>query len=268
MKQKKLVLTMAAVLSGMVAGGVLEHVRVAAKVSAQPEPVAGEAKVAAPAPVEKRDLMSLQSANDALRAANEELRRRLAEAERALADDGVGISEAAATNSPGEAVDEERRPRREGFAERMERMRQENPEAYAEMQRRRDEFRQQMEQFARDRNDFLTAVDVKNMNEAQRENHEKLMETVAHVNSLMGEMETAEGERRRELWREMSEAGMALDTLYAEERRYLLEETARSIGYQGNDASAFADHMQTIIENTSLMPNFGRGRGGGTGRPR
>jgi len=267
MSANKLVVEMAAVLLGMAAGGMLEHVRVSSK---RPDKAASAARErpVAPAVSDKRDLMSLRSANDALREANERLRRRLAEADLALADNGAERSEtAAATNAPNEASAEERRPRREGFAERMERMRTENPEAYAEMRRRRDEFKQRMEQFALDRNDFLAAVDVKNMNEAQRGNHEKLLETVAYVNALFAEMESAEGERRRELWREMSEAGMALDTLYAEERRYLFEETARSMGYLGEDAGVFAEHMQAIIDNTSMMPNLRRG-GRGLGRTR
>lgn len=259
MKNKKLVLTMAAVLSGMVAGGVLEHVRVAARASDHPERGAVDVKVAEPATVEKRDLMSLQSANDALRAANEQLRRRLAEAQQAVADN-LAESTLAGAVSDNEPAPEERRAGRESFAERMERMRQENPEEYAEMQRRREEFRQQMEQRALDRNEFLAAVDVKNMSAGQRENHEKLLETLAHANSLMEKMGSGEG--GRELWREMAETGALLNELYREERRYLFEETARSMGYQGNDSEAFADHLQAIIENTSIMPDFGRGRGG------
>jgi hypothetical protein len=269
MKTNKTVVVLVAVLFGMVAGGMLEHVRRAPP--KKPGKTASGAQAERPAAQEvadKRDLMSLRSANDALREANERLRRRLAETEITLAEnDGERNGTAAVTNAPSETPAEERRPQREGFAERMERMRRENPEEYAEMQRRRAEFRQQMEQLARDRDDFLAAVDVKNMNQTQRANHDKLLETVAYVNALFKEMESAQGERRRELWREMAEAGAALETLYAEERRYLFEETARSMGYQGEDAGAFAEHMQSIIDNTSAMPSFRRG-GRGTGRPR
>lgn len=267
MNRKTWFLTAAAVLTGLVAGGMLERARAAAEAADKPAQDAA-VKAAAPALVAKRDLMALQSANDALREANERLRQRLAEAARPPAEDFADYDDVpAATNSNEGAAVDERRPRRESFAQRMERMRQENPEEYAEMQRRRDEFRQRITQLAYDRNDFLTAINVKNMNAAQRENHEKLLETVDHVNGLIAEMETADGERRREIGRAMAEAGMALDALYAEERRYLFEEAARSMGYRGNDAAAFADHAQSIIENTSLMPNLGRGRGG-MGRPR
>ncbi len=268
MKLKTWLLAVAAALAGLVAGGVLERARVAAEAAGRPAQDAA-VKAAAPEPVTKRDLMALQSANDALREANERLRQRLSEAARPPADGFADYDDVpAATNANEvEAVDE-RRPRRESFAQRMERMRQENPEEYAERQRRREEFRQQITQLAYDRNDFLSSIDVKRMNAAQRENHEKLLATVDQVNGLLAEMDTAEGDRRRELGRAMAEAGMTLDALYAEERRYLFEETARSMGYRGDAAAAFADHVQGIIDNTSLMPDLRRGRGGRGGPTR
>ncbi len=261
MKQKKLFLSVAAVLGGMLAGGMLEHVRVTSKASVKAAQDVEKAKAEVSVSAETRDLMSLQSANDALRSANEQLRRRLAEAEQTFVLNGeeAVVQDAVSDVEPAR---EEKRSRRESFSERMARIRQENPDAYAEMQQRRDEFRQQMAQRTYDRDEFLAAIDVKNMNEAQRENHEKLLETSARLTSLMEQMESVEGERRRELWREMAESGMVLDELYREERRYLFDETARSVGYQGNDAEAFTDHMQTIIDNTSIIPSFGRGRGG------
>ena len=82
----------------------------------------------------------------------------------------------------------EDRGRRRSWEERMEEMRRENPEQYAEMQQRREEFRQSMERRARDREDFLDAVDVAGMTPEQRQNHEQLLATVARVNTLMADM--------------------------------------------------------------------------------
>ena len=57
--------------------------------------------------------------------------------------------------------------------------------------------------------------------------------------------------------------------LYQQERRYLLEETGR---VYGEDGAQFADYIENVIENTSVIPGMGRGfgrgpRGGGTPPP-
>jgi len=150
----------------------------------------------------------------------------------------------------------------------MEQMRRDKPEQYAEMQRRREEFRQSMEQRVRDREDFLAAIDVEGMTPEQRQNHEQLLATVARMNALMASMMgngRPRGEEGDALRQEMREAMSTLEDLYASERRYLLEATAKAAGYSGNDVQAFSEHIQTILEHTSMMPGgFGprRGRGG------
>ncbi len=192
------------------------------------------------------------------RAANEALRRRVAELEKALA-----AREAARVQEPKNPPEEKRdeRPPRQSFTERMEQLKKEKPEEYAEIQKRREEFRQSMEQRAQDRAEFIAAVDTKNMTDAQKENHAKLVETVATVNELMAQMGQPGVEHTQEMHQQMGAAMGALGELYGEERRFLLEETGRAVGYQGSQAGEFADQMQVIIDNTT-MPNFGR-RGGG-----
>jgi len=197
------------------------------------------------------------------RAANAALRRRIAELEQALA------ARAAKPEPVAVARQEQAReepPRRPSFMERMEQLKAEKPEEYAEMQKRREEFRQSMEQRAQDRAAFIAAVDTKNMSDEQRENHEKLQQAVARVNELMALMGQPDAERGADMRHEMGDAMRQLGELYGSERRYLFEETARAVGYEGDQASEFADHMQTIIENTSMVPGFGRRGGGRDGR--
>lgn len=184
------------------------------------------------------------------------LRRRVAELEQALA---------ARAEQPAQ---EPENPRR-GGDDRQRRMfepRDETPEQLAERQQRRDEFRQRMEQRARDRADFLAAVDVKKMTDEQRANHEQLLATVDRVNALMAQMGEPGAERTQEMRQEMGEAIASLGELYSAERAYLFEQTAKAVGYSGSDATAFVEHMQAIIDNTSMMPG---GMGGpGFGRRR
>lgn len=204
--------------------------------------------------------------DEALVRETETLRSRVAELERALAardvaPAAVAVSKPATNAAPARAG----RPGGESWEQRMERMRREEPERYAEMQKRREEFRQRMEQRARERVDFLDAIDVAGMNDAQRENHEKLLALVARANELGMQLMQGGGGRGEEgeaLRREMGETMATLSTLYETERDYLLEATAKAAGYDGEDVKAFTEHIRHIMENTSLMPGFGRRHGG------
>jgi hypothetical protein len=186
------------------------------------------------------------------RAANEVLRRRVAELEKALA-----AREAARVQEPKTPTEEKReeRPPRQFFTERMEQLKKEKPEEYAELQKRFEERRQSREQQKQDQAEFMAAVDTKNMTDMQKENHAKLVETVARLNELSAQMHQPGVERTPEMNQEMHEARSSLGELFVQERRFLLEETGRAIGYQGTQAGEFADQMQVIIDNTT-MPGF------------
>jgi len=177
----------------------------------------------------------------------------------------------AASEDPADPPEERRvrdeRSRWQSFAERLERLKTENPEQYAEFQKRRDEERQSREQRAQQRASFLESVDTSNMTDEQRENHERLVATLAKLNEYRTLMEQPGFERTPEMREEMGAAFASLGELYSAERRYLLEETARAVGYEGGGVAEFADHVQQIIDNTT-MSGFGRrggdGRGGGS----
>lgn len=251
MGQKKVGGFVAVALVALVSGAGLERVRQALFVpSAEQDSTAAENATNFTPTV--RTVVVTNTAEE--RAANEALRRHIAELEKKLADSAAAKVPAAEPPKPEEASQD--RSRRGSFNERMEQLKKENPEQYAEMQKRREEFRQNMEQRAQDRANFLSSVDTQKMNDEQRENHEKLLATTARVDELRAQMEQAEnGEVRDKLRQEMGESINSLGELYGAERRYLLEETGRAVGYQGSQASDFADQMQTIIDNTT-MPNM------------
>lgn len=262
MRPKKSGLIVASVLLCLVVGAGLEHVRQALFVP----PVAdGPENSGAIKRHEAPTVRTITVTNSAAeRAATEALRRRITELEQALAAREADRAPISAVQD--EALREER-PRRQSFTERMEQLKKDNPEQYAEMQKRRDEFRQSMERRAQDRANFISAIETQNMNDEQRENHEKLLETVARVNELMAQVGQPGAERNSDLRYEMGETMRNLGELYGAERRYLFEETARAVGYEGEQASVFADHMQTIIDNTSMMSGFGRHGGHGNSAP-
>jgi len=149
------------------------------------------------------------------------------------------------------------RRRREGFRERMERMKTEDPERYAEMQKRREEFKKRMEEQKQNKKNFLASVSVDNMSDDQKTAHERLITLNERVNELMDLMHSDEVENRDELRKEMFESMNELRELNELERVYLLEQTANAAGYDGDEAALFTEHIESIIENTT-MSGFGR----------
>jgi len=160
-----------------------------------------------------------------------------------------------------DAPPRERRSPRETAAARLERLRTEAPEQYAEMQQRREEIQQRMTQVHQDRRTFLDAVDTSRMSPEQQENHARLVEAIEAANAFRLRLSTGDwtqlsDEQRAEGFRVMGHLG----ELYQQERRYLLEETGRAYG---EDGAQFADYIENVIENTSVLPGLRRGRGGG-----
>lgn len=258
MNAKRTVLVAAGVLGCLAVGAAFEHVRQALAVPAAP----AEADDSSLAKVRLTPTVrTLTVTNDpAARAANQALRSRIAELEQALAKTANTPAVAEPANPPEERRED--RPRRQSFTERLEQMKTENPEQYAEFQKQREEERQSREQRAQARVSFLDTIGTQNMNPEQRENHEKLVATIAKLSEYRALMEQPGFERTPEIRQELGEAFGSLGELYGVERRYLLEETARAVGYEGGQVTEFADQMQTIIDNTT-MSGFGHQRGGG-----
>ena len=204
-------------------------------------------------------------ADDAkVRAALDILNKRVAELQKTLSAREAELV-ALKQNKPAVAVSP-RRPSREDFQKRMEQMKKEHPEQYAEMEKRREEFQQRMEQEKQSQADFLSSLNTQAMSEAQKLNHEKLLETIAKLEALrtqreQGKTETgadAEQVSRETLRQTMDE----LRTLYDQERSYLFEQAATAAGYQGDDVTKFVDYLQTAIQSTTMPWHGGPGRGG------
>jgi hypothetical protein len=152
--------------------------------------------------------------------------------------------------------------RRESWEERIERMKKEEPERYAEMQKRREEFKTRMEERKQSKRTFYNSINTANMNPEQRETHERLVALNERVNEIGELMMSGQVENRRELYEEMHKSVDEMRELNDLERVYLLEQTANAAGYEGDDAALFTEHIESIIENTTMRFPGGRGRGG------
>lgn len=144
------------------------------------------------------------------------------------------------------------------------------PEQQAEIAAQRDAFRQQMEQRVTERNEFLASIDTRNMNAAQRENHDKLLASVNRMNELRAAIMDPKAQGTAEMRKEMHDLGHSMDDLYQEERKTLLEAAGKNLGYTGDQAQLFAGQIQSIYDNTSssrgmMWASMGGGRHGGGG---
>lgn len=142
----------------------------------------------------------------------------------------------------------------------MEKLKQEDPERYAEIVKQRQEFGQRIKRATAERATFLMEIDTANMTEEQLANHAALQEKLAQSFDMMNKMET-EGPSR-EMFHQMHESYETVQELYAKEREYVLSEVGRSLGYEGQDAVDFAAYINTVFEMTSAR---GRGPSGGRG---
>ncbi|MEI6645755.1 MAG: hypothetical protein WCP12_06925 [bacterium] len=139
------------------------------------------------------------------------------------------------------------------------------PEQQAEIAAQRDLFRQQLQQRINERTDFLAAVDIRQMNAAQRANHDKLVASVNRMNELRTAMMDNKAQGAPELRKEMHDLGHSLDDLYQEERTTLLEATGKNMGYTGDQAQLFVGQIQSIYDNTASFRGmmWGGRHGGG-----
>ncbi|MDD2600953.1 MAG: hypothetical protein PHO37_17305 [Kiritimatiellae bacterium] len=248
----------AMVMGGLIVGATVEHLRMAAKTpevkASEPEVIHHVQKVVRTTPdIAQEELVA------SLKAKVSELNSELAALRKSSEPQPVAMAELPVQDIESRG--------RESWNDRMERMKEEEPEQYAEMQQRREDFQKRMEQRSTDRRSFLAEVNVANMTPEQQANHTRLLELTDKIDTTMKQLMSGDGESSRDLRREMFESFGELGELYTNERQYLLEETAAAAGYTGSSAALFSEHIQAIIENTTIQPPMmGGGRGGRGGR--
>lgn len=154
---------------------------------------------------------------------------------------------------------------RESFEDRMAKMKEEDPEGYAEMIQKRRERQQEMKYNLAERTALFMNMDTSLMTEEELANHEALVGQMAKVWEMTDLFNDPEQSPDRETMREMYETVQEVRPLMQQERATMFKQLGYDLGYEADDAQAFAEHVDEIIGATSLqMP--GRGRGGRGGR--
>ncbi len=159
------------------------------------------------------------------------------------------------------------RPQRESREDRIARMKEEDPEGYAEMIKRREEFQEKMKYNLAERTATFMDLDTANMTEEERASHELLVEKMATIWALTDQFNNPEQPPDRDAMRELFAISREVRPLMDQERTIMFKQLGTDLGYEGGDAQDFATHVEDIISATSLqtiMPHGG-GRGGSSG---
>ena len=195
------------------------------------------------------------------------LRRRIAELERMLAEKD-GRSEIAISNAVAEAAKARPpEPPRQNWRERMEEMKKNEPERYTEMTNRFANWRRSRAEQARNKIDFLSSIDTSHMSAGAKKTHAALQELIAKREEIEQQLQASDlsDEERGKLMGELHSTHHELMRLNGEERGNLFEETARNLGFEGDDAREFSATIQDVIEATDGGWG-GHRRGGPRGR--
>ena len=192
------------------------------------------------------------------------LRARIKELEALLAQAQTAKSEVRIDERPagGWSGGRDGRPSREEMRANFEKWKKENPEEFAKMEKRRQEFMQRRAERAQSKLDFLSSIDTSGMSRKAKETHENLQSLIAQREELEAQMhgEEVTDDQRDEIFRQMRETDRAIREAGEQERENLLRQTAEALGFSGAEATEIVDTVSEIYEATSS--GFGRGPGG------
>lgn len=193
------------------------------------------------------------------------LRHRIAELEKLLTEKD-GKSEIAISNAVAEAVKIHQPISMRGNPrEWMENLRKNDPERYTQMTNRFANWRRSRAAEARNKIDFLSSIDTSHMSAGARKTHDALQELIASREEIEAQLQNPDlsDEERGKLMHQLRESHGELHRLNGEERKNLIDETARSLGFEGEDAKEISATIREIIETTDS--GWGGHRGGHRG---
>jgi len=192
------------------------------------------------------------------------LRRRIAELEKLLAENGVKAETAISNAVAGAVADVPGDRPRGNPREWMENLKKNDPERYTQMTNRFAQWRARRAERARNTVDFLSSIDTSHMSAGVKKTHDELQELIARREELEEQMhqENLSDDQRNQLFEQMRETDHAIRRLNQQERTNLIEETAKNLGFEGQDVKDISATIQEVIEATG-----GNGRGGFFGPP-
>ena len=145
----------------------------------------------------------------------------------------------------------------------MEEMKKRDPERYTQMTNRFAQWRRSRAERAQGKIGFLSSIDTSHMSAGAKKTHADLQKLIAKSEEIAEQLHQEElsDEERGRLMGEMREAYHEMRHLNVRERRNLFEETARNLGFEGDDVQEISATLQDIIDATDS--GFGPGGPGG-----
>ncbi|MBO7721646.1 MAG: hypothetical protein J6T01_04480 [Kiritimatiellae bacterium] len=192
--------------------------------------------------------------------------RRIAELEKALADETPkpaaeptnAVAEVAVLNQPRPGGN----PR-----EWLENLKKDDPARYAQVTNNMARWRSWRAERTRSTIEFLSSIDTSQMSDAAKKTHTALQELIARRDEIEETLHKDEidDEERRKLMGELHATFREMHRLNMEERTNLFEETAKNLGFSGQDVKDIAATIQEVI-NATGGNHMGPPPGGGPRR--
>lgn len=158
-----------------------------------------------------------------------------------------------------ELAERQNRPQRESFQHRMTRMKEDEPERYAEMVQSRTERKEQMRYDQASRLATFMDMDTSSMTPEELANHNLLLEKLTGIWEKTTEYDPTQPPSR-EIMLEMFSSLREVNDLMDQERSVMLRQLGNEVGLSANEAEDFAAYTESIISATTLRPPSG-GRG-------
>jgi hypothetical protein len=156
--------------------------------------------------------------------------------------------------------------RRQSWRDRMEELREKDPERYAEEMERRANFAKMMDQARSERVNFLDSIDTSLLSAEAQNVHERFITAIARQGQLQNEMMAtldAGEEPSEELRNQMQEVFQEINETREMERSSLLDAIAISMGLEEKDVDDFTTLVNEVFNATN-----GRMMGGPRGAMR
>ena len=147
----------------------------------------------------------------------------------------------------------------------MENLKKSDPVRFAQMTNRFAQWRSERLNRQQSKLDFLSSVDTSHMSASARKTHERLQDLIVRREEIEDEMHADPNmswEARGQVFARMREVDEEIHRLNGEERKTLLNETARELGLGKDDAAALSETIEGILSATDSNPFGRRGRGG------
>ena len=144
----------------------------------------------------------------------------------------------------------------------MEELRRNDPQGYEEFQKRREEARQVMQDSLARKAAYLLYKDADKLSKEEQERQTLMMNLLSETWSLFRQMPGLPHEQRFEAMRTLRDHVRTLEPMLDQERERAFYMVGRDLGYNEEDAARFAQHMDELVDVTTLRdirlgPGFG-----------